>query len=139
MFLRFFFPLCFVFLFVSTASAQLERTLYNIFEVDSVKNIEVDIFGAYELLDWAGNTILVETTVQISHASPAIMNFLIKEGRYELGLDTISEYDRKLYTRVKDRKRIKTPAGECTEIVQTKIYIPGYLAWTDDKKYIRRK
>lgn len=113
--------------------------MYTVFEVDSVKNIDVDIFGAYELLEWAGNTILVETNVQISHASPAIMNFLIKEGRYELGLDTLTEYDRKLYTRVKDRKRIKTPAGECTEIVKTKIYIPGYLVWTDDKKRIYRK
>ena len=49
MYLRFLFPLCFVFLFVSTASAQLERTLYNIFEVDSVKNIEVDIFQGVKL------------------------------------------------------------------------------------------
>lgn len=130
---------CAFFLGASPLSAQLERTMYQLFESDSVRNVSLDIFGAYELLEWAGNQIMVETTVQISHASPAIMDHLIKDGRYELVFDSLSLYDRMLHTRVKDRKRIKTPAGECTELVRTKIFIPNYLLWADDQKRLYRK
>jgi len=124
---------------VFSAAAQMERTMYQVFEVDSVKIVNLDLAGMYELHGWAGNSIMVENNIQISHASPEILDFLIKEGRYDVVADTVSPQVRLLYTKVRVRKPIKTPAGECTEIATTKLFIPDTFIWSDDKKTLTKK
>lgn len=83
--------------------------------------------------------MLIETNIQLTNASPAIMNYLIKQGRYDFAIDTISDKELKIYTRQQDRKKIKTPAGECTEIFVTKILVPEFMVWTDDRRTLKRK
>lgn len=121
------------------AQAQMERTMYQVFEVDSVKSAQFEILDLYELHYWAGSAILVETNIQISNASPEILDFLIKHGRYDVSMDTIAPGEVKIYTKIKDRKTVKTPAGECTELPMAKIFIPDTFVWTEDKKSIKRK
>jgi hypothetical protein len=123
----------------TSAHAQMERTMYQVFEIDSVKSINLDIAGIYELHHWAGNSIMVENNIQISHASPEILNFLIKQGRYDVVADTTSATTLRLRTKVVDRKPVKTPAGECTEIATTKLFVPDTYLWSEDKKVIWRK
>jgi hypothetical protein len=125
--------------FAFGAAAQMERTMYQVFEVDSVKVVNLDLAGIYEVYAWAGSSILAETNIQISHASPQILDFLIKEGRYDLAADTISPSEVKIFTKIRDRKPIKTPAGECTEIATAKIFVPDTFEWTDEKKVLTRK
>jgi len=122
-----------------SASAQMTRTMYQVFEVDSVKRVTLDLAGLYELNTWAGNTILIENNIEISHASPEILDFLIKEGRYDVVSDTISPSEWRIYTKMRDRKPIKTPAGECTEIATVKIFVPDTYLWSDDKTMLTRK
>lgn len=122
-----------------TAHAQMERTMYQVFELDSAKVVDLDLAGIYELQVWAGSSILVETNIQISHASPEILDFLIKQGRYDVVADTISETVVRIKTRIRDRKPIKTPDGECTEIATTKLFVPDTFIWTEDKKTLNRK
>ena len=124
---------------IGAAEAQMERTMYQVFEVDSAKVVNLDLAGIYELQVWAGSSILVETNIQISHASPEILDYLIKQGRYDVVADTISETVVKIKTKVRDRKPIKTPDGECTEIATTKLFIPDTFIWTEDKKTLNRK
>lgn len=119
--------------------AQMERTLYQVLEIDSVKTITLDFYGQYSLQKWEGSTMLIETNIQLTNASPAIMNYLIKQGRYDFAIDTISDKELKIYTRQQDRKKIKTPAGECTEIFVTKILVPEFMVWTDDRRTLKRK
>ena len=122
-----------------TAYAQMERTMYQVFELDSAKVVDLDLAGIYELQVWAGSSILVETNIQISHASPEILDFLIKQGRYDVVADTISETVVRIKTRIRDRKPIKSPDGECTEIATTKLFVPDTFIWTEDKKTLNRK
>lgn len=130
----------FVFLlYAAGASAQMERMMYQVFEVDSAQVVNFDVAGMYEIKHWAGSSILVETDIQISHASPEILNYLIKEGRYDVKADTISPTEVKIYTRFRERKPIKTPAGECTELATTRFFVPEWFVWTDDKKTMTRK
>jgi hypothetical protein len=124
---------------IGAVEAQMERTMYQVFEVDSAKVVNLDLAGIYELQVWAGSSILVETNIQISHASPEILDYLIKQGRYDVVADTISETVVKIKTKVRDRKPIKTPDGECTEIATTKLFIPDTFIWTEDKKTLNRK
>lgn len=121
------------------AQAQMQRTMYQVFEVDSVKTAQLEILDIYELHSWAGNSILVETNIQISNASPEILDYLIKNGRYDVKMDTLARGQVKIYTKLKDRKTVKTPAGECTELPMAKIFIPDTFLWSDDKKSIIRK
>ncbi len=127
-------------LFLTTlVQAQMERTMYQVFEVDSVKTAQLEILDLYELHSWAGNSILVETNVQISNASPEILDYLIKNGRYDVKMDTVAPGQVKIYTKIKDRKKVKTLAGECTELPMAKIFVPDTFLWSEDQKSIRRK
>ncbi|MFN4080239.1 MAG: hypothetical protein ACK4NS_05020 [Saprospiraceae bacterium] len=120
--------------------AQMERTIYQVFQVDSVKTIQLDMLGAYELHYWAGSSVLLETNVQIWHASPEILNYFIKEGRYAVDVDTLSPESLRLYTRDRERKPIKNKDRiECVEIATAKLFIPDSFVWTADRKMVTRK
>jgi hypothetical protein len=127
--------------FTSSAIAQMSRTIYQVFDVDSVKTVNLDIADVYDIYSWAGSTILIETNVQLSHGSPEILDYLIKEGRYDVAMDTVAMPSVRIYTKMPDRKkkRVKTPDGEITELPEAKIYVPDSFTWTNDKKVMTRK
>lgn len=127
--------------FASSAKAQMSRTIYQVFEVDSVKTVNLDIADVYDIYSWAGSTILIETNVQLSHGSPEILDYLIKEGRYDVDMDTSAMPTVRIFTKMPDRKkkRVKTPDGEITELPEAKIFVPDTFTWTNDKKVMTRK
>ena len=127
--------------FSMSANAQMSRTIYQVFNVDSVKTVNLDIADVYDIFSWAGSTILIETNVQLSHGSPEILDYLIKEGRYDVNIDTAAMPAVPIYTKMPDRKkkRVKTPDGEITELPEAKIYVPDTFTWTNDKKLMTRK
>lgn len=137
---RLFFLLIFNFFGIATY-AQMSRTIYQVFEVDSVKTVNLDIADVYDIYSWAGSTILIETNVQLSHGSPEILDYLIKEGRYDVAMDTVAMPSVRIYTKMPDRKkkRVKTPDGEITELPEAKIFVPDSFTWTSDKKVMTRK
>ena len=110
------------------AQAQMERTFYQVFEVDSARMITLDLAGIYEVHAWAGTSVLAETNVQIWHASPEILNFLIKEGRYDLVSEKI-DGGMEIYTKDRNRKPLKTKEGEVTEIATVKLFVPDFYTW----------
>lgn len=117
----------------------MERTIYQVFEVDSIKTVNLEILDLYDLYTWAGNSILIETNVQIWHASPEILNHLIDKGRYAVDSERPSPDLLRITTKDRERKPIKTPAGECTEIATAKIFVPDIYLWSEDKKQLTRK
>ena len=123
------------------AHAQMVRTLYQLFEVDSVQTIQLEISDIYEINTWAGNSVLIETTIKLGNGSPEILDFLIKKGRYDVAIDSSMKESIRLYTKMPDRdkNKLKTPAGEVTEIPEAKIFVPNTFIWTDDKKTLTRK
>lgn len=134
-------------LFLSVAfcfnlQAQMERTMYQVFEVDSAQTIHFEVAGEYAILPWAGNSILVETNVQIWDASREILSHLIKEGRYDLATDSMATPNAKelrIFTKNLDRKPIKRLDGQkCLEIAVTKIFVPDTFIVSDDKKLLTR-
>jgi len=135
-----------VLLFLTGASfthAQMERTMYQVFEVDSAQVVSLDVAGEYEILAWAGNSILVETNVQIWEASREILTHLIKSGRYDLATDSSAAPNAaeiRIFTKNLERKPIKRPDGQkCLEIAVTKIFIPDTFVASDDRKKLTRK
>jgi hypothetical protein len=122
------------------AAAQMERTIYHVFEVDSVRSVDLNLAGIYEVAAWAGNSILVETNVQLWHASPEIMQYLIEKGRYDVVADTLSDVSRTIRTKEPNRKPLKNREGvECVEIATARVFVPDTFVVSDDKKRLQRK
>ncbi|MBL7827747.1 MAG: hypothetical protein JNJ57_14045 [Saprospiraceae bacterium] len=136
-------PVAFLLAGVTSLNAQMERTMYQVFEVDSAQVIELDIVGIYEVHTWAGSSILAEANIQIWDASPEILNFLIKEGRYDLTTDSTAgptPKEMRIFTKNKERKPIKRPDGQkCLEIATTKLFIPDVFWVSEDKTRLSRK
>ncbi|MCC6410808.1 MAG: hypothetical protein IT270_04065 [Saprospiraceae bacterium] len=122
-----------------SAQAQMERTIYQVFTVDSTTAINLDLAGLYEIHTWAGNSVLVETNIQIWHASPEILTHLIETGRYDVQADTLSAEEITIKTKVRDRKPLKFKDVECTEIATAKVFVPDTFIVAEDKKRITRE
>ena len=141
--LAFFLPVLFLTGFTYTAPPQMERTMYQVFEVDSVQTVDVTVAGEYDILTWAGNSILVETNVQIWEASREILGELIKIGRYDLAVDSsgmANPRQIRIFTKNLERKPIKRIDGQkCLEIAVTKIFVPDTFLISEDKKLLTRK
>ncbi len=133
----------FLLAFNPIANAQMERTMYQVFEVDSAQTVHFEVAGEYEVLEWAGNSILVETNVQIWDASREILAELIKIGRYDLVTDSSTVPNPKqvrIFTKNLDRKPIKRLDGQkCLEIAVTKIFVPDTFYISEDKQRLTRK
>lgn len=132
-------------------SAQMERTVYQVFEVDSIQTVVLDIVGfTYpELHVWAGNNILTEANVQVWEASPEIVNYLIDQGRYAFDSEKKEDVLR-VFTKIRKREDIKLPGmkTKCVEQTTVKVFIPDIYAWDpaewapeqmDKPKTLRRK
>ena len=134
-----------------TAAAQMERTVYQVFEVDSIQSITLDIVGfTYpELHVWAGNNILTEANIQVWDASPEIVKYLIEKGRYAFDQEK-SANTLRIFSKVRKREDIKLPGmtSKCTEQTTIKVFVPDIYEWdpaewtpeqTDKPKTLRRK
>lgn len=123
--------------------AQMEKTMYQVFEVDSAQTIQFEVTGEYHIEKWAGNSILVETTIQLWDANKEILGHLIKEGRYDLATDSISDpHPRhvRIFTKHIDRKPLKRRDGQkCLEIAVSKIFVPDTFLISDDRQRLTRK
>lgn len=118
--------LLFSFLFFSiSANAQLKKTVHQTFEVGEARNINLDVFGDYEIEAWPGNTIMSETRIELYDASPHILKFFLEEKeRYKLTLEGEGEESINLVSNDKERRGIQYKGTECFELVKVKLYIP---------------
>ena len=141
--LRSWIVLSFLLLFAFGVVAQMERTMYQVFEIDSAQIVRFEITGEYSVEEWAGNSILVETTVQLWDANKEILGHFIKEGRYDLVADSTTDphpRDVRIYTKFIDRKPLKRRDGQkCLEIAVTKIFVPDTFYISEDRQRLTRK
>ncbi len=131
----------FLFAFLLTslfASAQLEKTLHQTFEIGETSNIRVDLAGEVECVMWAGNTLMTETQVQLYDGSKAILTHLVEVAkRYEISVDSTAGVF-KLVSVDKVREKIHAKKGSCTESVKVKVYIPETYEAVEPSSYRRK-
>lgn len=113
----------------SPAQAQLKKTLHKVFEVpEATDKLVFNIYegDSYDIIPWAGNTIMAETHVEMYQASRGVFDFFLEEGRYDF--ITRPEGD-SLIVSSKDllRRVIKLEDVEALEKVHSRIYIPDYF------------
>lgn len=121
-------------LFSGSAQAQLKKTLHKVFEVPGTANqLVFNIYDgdSFDVIPWAGNTIMAETQVEMYQASKGVFNFFLEQGRYDF--ITAPQTD-SLMISSKDllRQVIKLEDVEAVERVHSKIYIPDYFVQQSD-------
>ncbi len=108
---------------VATAQAQVTKTIHNTFEVGDAQNITLKFDGVTEVTNWSGNTILIESAIKLEPAPQNTLNYFIKDGRYEIILDTITDG----YTirhKLLPRSKLKTKVEDINETVEMHIFVP---------------
>ncbi|MEO1712408.1 MAG: hypothetical protein AAFU60_03650 [Bacteroidota bacterium] len=125
-------------LFLSLAgNAQTEKLLHQTIELDSIDQIQLEIYGAYTVEYWAGNNILTETKVKLYDAPKHVLKFFVEEQmRYQIdALPTVPTLS--LVSHVRERKPISYKGTECTEEVSLRIFIPDSFKPQSDTFLVR--
>lgn len=119
-------------------AAQNEKTFHQAFEIQDASKIQFSLTGYYELVPWAGNTVLVETTIRLYDSKPEILDYFIKkEGRYNVLAEKKGEV-LNLSSKDKVRKKIKYQEKECLESVDVRIFVPDTYEIQSDSLLVRK-
>ena len=111
-------------LFGFVASAQVEKTIHQTYNIEGAQSISIQIKGGeYEIENWAGNTILIETNIKLEQATTQILNYVIENGRYEVILEN-NEGSYILKDKQQQRNKLRSKTGECVENIKMKILVP---------------
>ena len=122
--MKYIFAFLFLSVFTFTAQAQLKKTVHQTIDIGEVQNINLDIYGEYEIEIWPGNTIMSETKIELYDASPHILKFFLEEQeRYKILADPNGE-NLSVYSNDKERRAISYKGVECAEIIKLKLYVP---------------
>ena len=118
--------------------AQIERSIFSAYEVDSITQIEIHTEDSAQVEFWPGDNILVETNIALYGSNTRIFDDFIKKKRYHL----IGKKDANrliLTSNPALKKKITGPDGSpCDEVIERKIYIPeSYVL--DGNAYVRAK
>jgi len=112
------------FLFINdTLNAQTEKKLHQSFALAGIKNITIDVAYPYYVETWAGNTILVETSIQLENAPPSIIRMFEQSGRYTI-IENIQDATIKYSLKPIPRKPVLTSKGACTETIKMRFLVP---------------
>jgi len=129
------FLLPFILIISHLSSAQSLEKLHQSFEIDSIENVFLNLHGDYEIHYWEGNTVLTETTVELSDASPNILKHFVKMGRYNVELNLHNDEAQFVHNDLV-RKPIYTREGQAWEHVILKVYIPDVFSSMDKKHFV---
>jgi hypothetical protein len=136
---RFLLATLFLFLmFSKIGQAQVEKTIHQTFNVEGAQTISVQIKGGeYEVQNWAGNTILIETNIKLEQATTQILNYVIEQGRYEVVLDQ-QNGSFTLKDKQTQRNRLRSKTGDCVENISMKILVPDEFAIQGLSQLVRK-
>ncbi len=122
-----------LFLLIGVSSqAQLRETFHDVYDLEEIESIELELKGDVKFLKWKGTNLMMETIVELGNATKGIFRHLIKKQRYELTAESngstlkVASFDQ-------DRKAVITQDGSCDESVEVIVYVPeDYMVKSDN-------
>ncbi len=113
---------------VASASAQIERSIFEAFDLDEVKQIQINLSDSIKVEFWPGDNILVESNIAFYNGTKNIFEQLIKDGRYAL-VENRATTSLTLSDNGKTVRKIADKNGLiCDETIARTIYIPDDYA-----------
>ena len=122
---------------VNTVSAQAQRTSYQVFQLDTLTEIELQLFDDYKVESWAAKNLMTQSTIKLYNGSEGILQHFVDNGRYAVEVDTIGSRLR-LVSKDQERKKIKTKEGECFEVIELILYLPEEFEPRSEGLYIKK-
>jgi len=116
---------------------QLKETIHQTFEIEEAQSIDLNLVGDFEIVKWAGNTLMTKTYIELSDAKPSILNYYLKEGRYEL-LGNPSGEGFSLVAKDTKRQPIRYKELTCYEYTKIVIYVPDDFVETSTTTLVRQ-
>ncbi len=129
------------------ARAQLVKTIYQTFEVpDSTTTVLFEIYenDHFEVVPWAGNTIMTESNVKLYYVSRGVFDYLLEQGRYnfeaiedgeKLALSAVKE--RRLEVKLGNAEQKNSDGKKENENVTIRIFIPDEFSQSSPMSWSR--
>jgi hypothetical protein len=119
--------------------AQVEKTFFQTYDIkDGARRIYIMSSDAYELRQWNGVQLMIETTARLDGANMDLLAILIKDGRYsfdfEQGAEGVSFHPKLL-----SRPNIKNKGQICAETVKLIIYVPEEFTILEQGELVRKE
>ncbi|MEL6142257.1 MAG: hypothetical protein AAFQ37_05915 [Bacteroidota bacterium] len=94
-------------------------------EVDSVDEVSLDVYPGDSLRvePWAGNHLLIETSVMLHNGKQNVLKFFREKGRWNLQ-DELTGKSLRLTSVDKERRKVETDKGLTEEEVTVVVYLP---------------
>ncbi len=132
-------PMAMLLLLINTVSAQVEKTFFQTYNIpDGVRRIFIVSSDAYELKEWNGVQMMIESTARLDGANMDLLGLLIKAGRYNYEFEQGSEgmsFRPKLLT----RPNVMNKGQACVERVKMVIYIPEEFTILEHGELVRKE
>jgi len=103
--------------------AQTATKVHQSFTLSDIKNITIDIPYPYTIETWEGNTILLETSIDIDNAPPTLVKMFLKAGRYEV-IQQLENKTMRYNLQSMSRKGVLTSKGACIEKIEMHFLVP---------------
>ena len=119
-----------IFLFFSASSAfgQIERSIFEAFDLEEIKQIQINLLDSVKVEFWPGDNILVESNIAFYNGTKNIFEQLIRDGRYSI-VENRASASLTLSDSGKTAKKIADKHGLiCDETIERTIYIPEDFA-----------
>ncbi len=107
-------------------------------DLDSINVVNLDVYeyDQYEVRQWPGDDILIETSVKINNGKPHILKFFLEQKRWDLKEEVAG--DRlSLVSRDKVRRVVQGTQGTTSETVNIVVYIPQEFTAAGSNSYQR--
>jgi len=109
-------------------------------EVDSIDEVSLDVYPGDSLRvePWAGNHLLIETSVMLHNGKQNVLNFFKDQGRWNLQ-DELSGTSLRLTSVDKERRKVETDKGMTEEVVTVVVYLPEAFEEAGNSVWRRKK
>lgn len=135
--MKYFITFCLLVWGVAT-QAQIEKTIHQTFELEEeVMKVSLDIFDEFKVEQWAGNTIMVVTKVELVSGAQHLLDFYVNQGRYNIEVSG-EESALLLTSKDKVRKGMKYRDMIVYENIETKLFIPENFELSGDNQLLKK-
>ncbi|MEL7160441.1 MAG: hypothetical protein AAFN92_06770 [Bacteroidota bacterium] len=107
-------------------------------DLDSINQVSLDVYenDQFEVRQWPGDDILIETSVRINNGKPHILKFFREQNRWDLA-EKVQGDQLLLESHDKVRRVVQGTEGVTSETVRIVVYMPEDFSSTSGNVFRR--